>query len=170
MSKKKGDSTRDILVEIRDRLAKVESRLSMLDSQESKLQVLEERISNIGHSVETAPRKADEVFLEASKTSVNPWLEASLRRLNTFEAERYITQMRETLESTIKALSSSRRGMDAEAVAKVTGKERNTESYYLNKLCRMGLVSKEREGRKVIYKISAGKKESLRTLFGVEVP
>ncbi len=39
-------------------------------------------------------------------------------------------------------------------VAKLTGRDRSTESYYLNMLTNMNLLKKKKMGRKIYYKLN----------------
>lgn len=129
-----------------------------MEKQLGMLQVLDERMKKVEDTTFTKPKTESEIFLEPTKTSVNPWLRTALNELTTVESEKYVEQSRETLKSTIKALLDINKATSTKKIAAITGKERNTESYYLNKLCRMGLVTKQKRGRQVLYKIIDGKK------------
>ena len=134
-----------------------------MEKQLGMLQVLDERMKKVESTTFHKPKIESEIFIEPTKTSVNPWLRTAISELTTVESEKYVEQSRETLKSTIKALLDTNKAASTKKVAAITGKERNTESYYLNKLCRMGLVTKQKKGRQVLYKIVD--EEKARKLF-----
>lgn len=141
----------------------MDDKLSLLEENKAQLETIDKRVTEIEKN--WVYKQDDEILLDTDRGAVNPWLEASLNRLHAVESEKYVLQSQKTLQSTIKVLSETEKGLDAEAVSKLTGKERNTESYYLNKLSRMGLVNKRRLGRKVIYKINKEMIEQIQSMF-----
>lgn len=58
------------------------------------------------------------------------------------------------LATTLIALKGLNKPSTASEVAAITCKVRAVESGYLNQLCNMGLVVKQRVGRKVLFKLS----------------
>jgi hypothetical protein len=109
--------------------------------------------------------KLSDIFISSDRARSNPWLNTALQELAQIDAQSFVRQTHETLKPTIMALLNSAKGLDAEAVGRQTGRERNTESFYLNRLCRMGLVEKSKKGRMIEYKISNKGRKKLSEVF-----
>jgi len=137
-----------------------------MESKISKMSLIEDRLSRVesvlSREQARSERKPTDIFLGPERATSNPWVDTALRELTQIDTSRFVEQTRETLKPTVKVLLDSKTGLDAQRVGQGTGRERNTESYYLNRLCRMGLVEKIKKRRKVLYKIP--KKEVERVL------
>jgi len=95
----------------------------------------------------------------------NPWArDAALSLLDDRIEKQVIKASFETYRPTLDALKSEPGGLSAEEVAKKTGRKRNTESTYLNRLYRAGLVKKKKQGNKVLYTL--GSEENIYQVFG----
>lgn len=96
-----------------------------------------------------------------SQSRVNPWTQEAwsdvLRALESLTREPPIEFSKETFGPTIAALRKEEKGMTATDVAKITGRKRNTESFYLKRLYLAGITIRGVRGRKVLYSLTDDK-------------
>jgi len=85
----------------------------------------------------------------------NPWAFESAKSLFSAQIGRLIIDRAyETYKPTIEALRSAPNGLTAGEISKITGRARNTEATYLQKLYRAGFTERELKGGKAIYKLA----------------
>ncbi|MCW4018466.1 MAG: hypothetical protein NWF00_07300 [Candidatus Bathyarchaeota archaeon] len=99
-------------------------------------------------------------------SDANPWaLEASRTINETRKMRNFINSSRvNTYKTTLKALKTKGDWASAEEVGKLTQRKRNTESTYLNRLYRAGLIEQKTAGNKALYKLCDA--QTITRLFG----
>jgi len=99
-------------------------------------------------------------------TDANPWaIEATKSVIKTRKMRDWISSARiNTYRQTLTALKSEQKWLSAEEVGEKTGRKRNTESTYLNRLFRAGLIEQRMQGNKALYTIKDHK--NIVRLFG----
>lgn len=86
----------------------------------------------------------------------NPWaLEAALKLLDDRIEKQAIKASFDIYKPTLDVLRSKPEGASADEVSRITGRKRNTESTYLNRLCRAGLLQRKKRGNKVVFMIES---------------
>lgn len=162
----------------------IEKRMDRMEAAITELSVgvksLKKSIDNLSegkklNAIEEIPAKASEVIgrnpfpadvlgaIEESR--VNPWaLDAAFKLLDNRIEKQAVKTSLGVYKQTIDALRGQPEGLTAKEVADKTGRFRNTESNYLNRLSRAELVEKKKKGRKTVFKI--GSEEDLTQVFG----
>lgn len=121
-----------------------------------------------------AKQKTDSHSVEYVPASINPW---ALRAVSEIRAimdndvrtmsasmsnsrgsmKSYDEQQRakvfEVFKPILEALTETKKGKTAEEISKITGRRRNTESAYLNRLQLAGIVKRKKVGRKIEYEL-----------------
>lgn len=104
----------------------------------------------------------------ADEQRANPWaLEAALALLDDRIEKRAIKSSFSIYRPTLNALKLKAKALSADEVAKETGRKRNTESTYLNRLYRAGLIHRTKRGTKVLFAL--GNAKDLYQVFGATV-
>jgi len=130
--------------EVVKRIEKLEDMMGVL------LQEIREIKSQTQAIEEKTREPIDEALLGPNDYEPNPWAKYTALKLMKPEVnQQEIEESTKSFRPTISALISSEQPLTAEEVAEKTGRARNTESGYLNKLVRADLVVKtEAEGKK----------------------
>jgi hypothetical protein len=138
--------------------ARGEDRLNRIERQ---VQEIAREVSKISNFIANNPGRrlpASRISAEADIAqtlgtaqweNVNPWALQTAIELGSALASD-IAPLR-TYSATIEALKSSEDGCTAEEVSQKTGRSRNTESGYMNRLFNVGILDKFKSGRKTKY-------------------
>lgn len=155
--------------EVLERLEKIEEALSRLNE---RIDDLTRNMGNIfgtsGVSGVLGPqpsrdykglplRPFGDFDTEAHKKSPSPWTMKSLapsRTVKRIDVDLEILGDPETLLPTLRALKSSKDGLTADEVSKITRRNRSTEANYLSKMFKLGALDKVRLGKSTKYKLS----------------
>ena len=93
---------------------------------------------------------------------VNPWTqevqEDIVKALESLKQSSPTKFSKETFRPTIEALRKKKEGMTASEVGDITGRKRNTESFYLKRLYLAGITKRWVRGREVIYALTTDRK------------
>jgi DNA-binding transcriptional ArsR family regulator len=92
----------------------------------------------------------------------NPWTqevqEDIIKALESLKQSPPAKFSRGTFRPTIEALKKKKEGMTASEVGDITGRKRNTESFYLKRLYLAGITRRWVSGRDVIYALTTDRK------------
>jgi len=127
---------------------------------------LEEAVRELSARVETLSKLIEELrthvkdladrpdppseFLDPTGDRLNPWVRESIRLIEAGKARASVDSL-EKYRPTLRALREIGRPATAEEVSQKTGRERSTESAYLNNLWLGNIVQKERKTNKKVY-------------------
>lgn len=148
----------------------VEIRLGRLEKEVSELSDLtrsvKDTLDQFVSGEKTNPALSRSVIGVNYATDANPWaIEATKNITKTRQMRDWISSARaETYKRTLEALKSESGWLSAEKVGEITGRKRNTESTYLNRLFRAGLIKQKMDGNKTLYSIRDT--EKLEQFFG----
>jgi len=146
--------------EINERVETLEKNMSQMLKMLEKIlstvekETQEKREGEIQIRQDTEPPLPVSSVLGVHAEKINPWTyNAALRLMNKEIEKKFIEDSLSSYIKTIKVLFEVQEPMTAGEIAKKTGRERNTESGYLNKLLRAGLVNRNREKSKVYFSL-----------------
>ena len=133
----------------------VEKKLDLIFQ---RLGSIEERISALEGNEEKKPKKRLSTVPLGERANFNPWVMATLSDTGVDTGGNIYFDVLETLKPTITVLLDQHKlnnGMlNAQQVAEKTKKATNTQSGYLNRLNRMGLVQKRKRGKEAYFRIT----------------
>ncbi|MBU7048046.1 MAG: winged helix-turn-helix transcriptional regulator [Theionarchaea archaeon] len=93
---------------------------------------------------------------------INPWTqevqEDIMKALESLKQSPPARFSRGTFRPTIEALKKKKEGMTASEVGDITGRKRNTESFYLKRLYLAGITRRWVSGREVVYSLTTDSK------------
>lgn len=154
-----------------------------MDRLERKLSEIYEAVTNLERSVGQVLRPNDrgakgtlfpESMIKGENVSEimrdpdrrpNPWaVSTAISLMDSRLYRRVISDSYETYKPTVEALKSRSDWMSTEEISGITGRRRNTESTYLNRLLNANLLDQKRQGKKTLYKLVDEKK--LIRIFG----
>lgn len=143
---------KEVLVRI-ERLEEKVSELSEITKE------VKETLNQFVCNDKMSPSLSRDVIGVTYHDDANPWaLEATRHILETSKMREWITSARsETYKATINVLKASTNWLSAEEVGEKTGRKRNTESTYLTRLHRAGLINQKTDGNKALYAIKDNK-------------
>jgi leucyl aminopeptidase (aminopeptidase T) len=144
------------LVEKKDK--EVLGRIKRLEQEVSELSTITKEVKETLNKLvcnEASPTLLKEVRGVPYTSDANPWaLEASKSIMETRKMRDFINSSRvDTYKTTLKVLKSKTKWLSADDIGKLSGRKRNTESTYLNRLFRAGVVDQKTEKNKTLYKI-----------------
>jgi len=150
-------------------------RLDYLDNEISELRrlvaSLDEKLNKLLSVADKSRFNIDRKDLP-QKSAVSPtyadsWTTETVRNLVSRQAFfQRTTSVFETYKPTIDALSSAHDCLTTRDVADATGRKRNTESAYLNRLFMAGLLERYRAGNRVYYKLKVKRNDAFEILGG----
>jgi len=146
------------------RIKKLENEVSDLSGMTKEIKATLDRF--VG-SAKMTPALSRNVMGVTRVSNANPWTVQSTKRIMETRRGRkdFIQSAREeTYKKTLRALQSEKKWLSASEIRKKTGRKRNTESTYLSRLYRAGLIEQKVEGNKTLYTISDHQK--LERIFG----
>ncbi|MGD2247532.1 MAG: hypothetical protein PVF58_03940 [Candidatus Methanofastidiosia archaeon] len=135
--------------EILERLENIERKVNALTT------ILDDLFQTLDQPNIFKPAQERRERLNDYERSINPWTERSIRGISNTDIDPKILGKTETILPTLKALGSNPKGLTAKEVSGITERDRTTEANYLRKMYILGIVDKEKSGRKIIYKLSA---------------
>ena len=149
--------------EVLERIKRLENEVSELSGIAREVR---ETLSGLVGAEKTLQSFSRDVVGVPYTSDANPWaLEASKNIMETRKNRSWISSARvDTYKLTLNALKCGSKWLSAEEVGEKTGRKRNTESTYLNRLYRAGLIEQKTEGSKTQYRIRD--RENLVKLFG----
>lgn len=133
-------------------------RIGRLEQQVSDLSSITKEIKDMlkTFATENKPNAIPEKEVRGVPyvSDANPWaLETSKTISETRKMRDFISSARiDTYKVTLKALKDKGDWLSAAEVGEITKRRRNTESTYLNRLYRAGLVEQKSDGNKALYK------------------
>jgi DNA-binding transcriptional ArsR family regulator len=134
-----------------------------------RLGVIEERITKLEEGEIKKPKKRAIAVPLGDKYQLNPWVIATMYgtgidRLGNISFDA-LDSLKPTIKALVNAYSQKNKMLTAAQVKKVTKRERNTESGHLNRLHRMGLVEKRKQGKETLYRLTAEGKSIIGRLY-----
>ena len=161
---KKKQNIAERMDRLEERMDEIYNVILDLKTSMNKTFALEEQ-KRLGLRVE--PSIARETISEIITTPhrlPNPWAIDTARALMDSRFFRHmINESYRTYEPTIRALRSKSDWLSADEVSEITGRKRNTESTYLNRLFKAHLLEQKKQGKKVLYNL---KEKNLEKVFG----
>jgi hypothetical protein len=116
---------------------------------EDRLNELEVQVKELTKQVSRLSEIISDRICPKDYELVNPW---SLAALDLGSALPQYNALRFGIyQPTIEALKSTDDGYTAEEISKITGRSRNTESGYMYRLFRAGILKRVRKGKRVNY-------------------
>jgi predicted transcriptional regulator len=129
-----------------------------LDSILQRLGSIEDRISALEENAPKRSKKRLTTVPLGEKVGFNPWVLATMSDTGVDSNGNVSLDVLDTLKPTIEVLLNQHKekidSLNAEQVAKKTNKAINTQSGYLNRLTRMGLVQKRKHGKEAYFRVT----------------
>lgn len=140
-----------------------------LDSIIQRLGSIEDRITALeGNDTKKSKKRLTTVPL-GERVGFSPWVLATLSDTGVDASGNVSLDILDTLKPTITILIDQRKEevdmLNAEQVAKKTSKAINTQSGYLNRLSRMGLVQKRKHGKEAYFRITDEGIETVKKIY-----
>ena len=146
----------EIYVSIIDLKANMEKILSLREQAP---------ISSVPLRAEIARERINEMVRTPNRMP-NPWaIDTAISLMDSRYFRNTVNKSYETYKPTVEALRRESDWVSAEEVRKMTGKARNTESTYLNRLFHAQVVERKRERNKMLYRLKEEK--DLKKVFGI---
>ena len=136
--------------------SKMENLENLVESLRKETMEVKSAVNDLKSMVEALSERLPAIVKNEGR--VNPWtLEVRgdvMRALESLKQRPPIEFSKETFEPTIEALKKKKEGMTASDVGNITGRKRNTESFYLKRLYLAGITRRWVRGREVIYALT----------------
>lgn len=133
---------------------------SRMENLENTVESLRKEVTSAVNDLKSAIEALSERLPVTVKNGerANPWTlevrEDVIRALESLRQGPPIEFSKETFKPTIEALKKKNEGMTASEVGNITGRKRNTESFYLKRLYLAGITRRWVSGREVIYALT----------------
>lgn len=161
-----------------DRIDRLEERMNEIYIGIMDLKANLEKILSLGEQNHMRARSSVQIRPEIARDRIyetirgpdrmpNPWaIDTAISLMDSRFFRNTVNKSYETYKPTIDALGERSDWLSAEGVSKVTGKARNTESTYLNRLFHAQIVERKRERGKMLYRLR--KEKDLRKILGFQ--
>jgi len=136
--------------EVVRRMDKLEAMMTLILDE-----LREMKMSQTQQIVQRAPEHSDKsAVLGAYEYEPNQWAEYTAMKLMRPEVnKKEVEESTKAFRPTISALLHTDKPLTAEEVAEITGRARNTESGYLNRLVRADLATKHEDSTKTYFSL-----------------
>lgn len=161
-----------------DRIDRLEERMNEIYIGIMDLKANLEKILSLGEQNHMRARSSVQIRPEIARDRIyetirgpdrmpNPWaIDTAISLMDSRFFRNTVNKSYETYKPTIDALGERSDWLSAEGVSKVTGKARNTESTYLNRLFHAQIVERKQERGKMLYRLR--KEKDLRKILGFQ--